>query len=47
MVEIKISLSARTNEIVQDLADELGIKKSELVKNLVIDNLKKSRGKGR
>ncbi len=40
MVEVKISLSDKTDEVVQKLSDELGIKKTEFVKSLVIENLK-------
>lgn len=44
MSEIKISVSERMNKIIQELADDLGIKKSEFVKNVVIEDLKKMRG---
>ena len=40
MAEIKIAVSEKTNEIIQKIADSIGIKKSEFVKNLVIENLK-------
>ena len=36
MSEIKISVSDKLDGILQKLADELGIKKAELVKNEVI-----------
>jgi len=39
MGEIKISVSDRLDEILQKLADELGIKKAELVKNCVVKEL--------
>jgi predicted DNA-binding protein len=39
MSEIKISVSDRLDEILQKLADNLGIKKAELVKNFVIKEL--------
>ncbi len=39
MSEIKISVSDKLDEILQDKADRLGIKKAELVKNLVIKDL--------
>jgi len=41
MGEIKISVSEKTDEILQKIADNLGIKKAELVKSFVIDHLKK------
>ncbi len=41
MGEIKISLSDKTDKIIQEVSDELGIKKTEFVKSLVIENLKK------
>ena len=46
-MEIKIAVSERMNKIIQELADDIGIKKSEFVKNVVIENLKdiKLRGK--
>lgn len=44
MGEIKISVSEKTDKIIQKLADDLGIKKAELVKSFVIDHLKKVRG---
>ena len=40
MSEIKISVSERMNKIIQDIADDIGIKKSEFVKNVVIESLK-------
>lgn len=40
MVEIKISISEKMDKIIQAIADELGIKKTEFVKSLVIENLK-------
>jgi len=45
MVEIKISVSERTNKIIQDISDDLGIKRAEFVKNVVISKLKKLRFK--
>lgn len=39
MSEIKISVSERLDVILQKKADNLGIKKAELVKNLVIKEL--------
>jgi len=39
MGEIKISTSEKLDKTLQDMADELGIKKAELVKNMVISNL--------
>jgi len=43
MSEIKISVSERTNKIIQDISDDLGIKRAEFVKSLVIENLEKMR----
>lgn len=40
MAEIKIAVSDKTNKLIQEIADSLGIKKSEFVKNIVIENLK-------
>jgi len=40
MGEIKISTSKEMDKIVQKIADNLGIKKTEFVKSLVIENLK-------
>jgi hypothetical protein len=39
MGEIKISVSDKLDDILQRLADDLGIKKAELVKNFVIKQL--------
>lgn len=41
MGEIKISVSEKMDKIIQKIADDLGIKKTEFVKSLVIENLKK------
>ncbi len=41
MGEIKIAVSEEMNKLIQSMADALGIKKSEFVKSLVIENLKK------
>ncbi len=40
MGEIKISTSKEMDEIIQEVADALGIKKTEFVKSLIIENLK-------
>ena len=40
MGEIKISTSKETDELIQKISDALGIKKTEFVKSLVIENLK-------
>ncbi len=40
MGEIKISISKEMDKIIQKISDELGIKKTEFVKSLVIENLK-------
>ena len=39
MGEIKISVSDKLDSILQRLADDLGIKKAELVKNFVVKEL--------
>ena len=41
MGEIKISVSEKMDKMIQKISDELGIKKTEFVKSLVIENLKK------
>lgn len=45
MGEIKISVSERMEKVIQDISDELGIKKTEFVKSLIIENLKKIKTK--
>jgi len=40
MGEIKISMSDEMDKLIQKISDELGIKKTEFVKFLVIENLK-------
>jgi len=40
MTEIKISVSDEMNKVLQKISDELGIKRAEFVKSLVIENLK-------
>ncbi len=40
MVEIKISLSEEMDDLIQKVCNVLGIKKTEYVKSLVIENLK-------
>jgi len=40
MGEIKISVSEEMDKIIQKISDEIGIKKTEFVKSLVIENLK-------
>jgi hypothetical protein len=40
MGEIKISTSKEMDKIIQKIADDLGIKKTEFVKSLIIENLK-------
>lgn len=37
--EIKISISEKTDKLIQEIADSLGIKKTEFVKGLVIETL--------
>jgi hypothetical protein len=39
MSEIKISASEKLDTLLQSLADDLGIKKAELVKNFVVKEL--------
>ena len=39
MGEIKISVSDKLDSILQKIADNLGIKKAELVKNFVVKEL--------
>jgi len=43
--EIKISVSEDMDRLIQKLADALGIKKTEYVKSLVIQNLKETQFK--
>jgi hypothetical protein len=38
--EIKISVSEEMEKVIQDISDSVGIKKTEFVKSLVIENLK-------
>jgi len=40
MGEIKISISKEMDKIIKRIVDSLGIKKTEFVKSLVIENLK-------
>lgn len=40
MGEIKISISKEMDKIIQKISDGLGIKKTEFVKSLVIENIK-------
>ena len=40
MSEIKINVSEEMNRIIQKISNDLGIKKTEFVKSLVIENLK-------
>ena len=41
MGEIKIAVSEDMDRLIQGVVDKLGIKKTEFVKSLVIENLKK------
>ena len=41
MGEIKIVVSDETEKIIEDITDKIGIKKTEYVKELVVENLKK------
>ena len=45
MVEIKISVSDKMEKVIQKIVDDLGIKKTEFVKSLIIENLKKLNSK--
>lgn len=45
MGEIKISVSEKLDKLIQKVSDELGIKKTEFVKSLVIENLKEIKNK--
>jgi predicted DNA-binding protein len=47
MTEIKISVSDKLDGILQKLADNLGIKKAELVKNIVVKELMEKEDKKR
>jgi len=40
MGEIKISVSDRLEKLIEEISDELGIKKTEFVKSLVINHLR-------
>jgi len=39
MPEVKIALSDKTDKIIQELSDSLGIKKTEYVKHIVLNSL--------
>ncbi len=41
MGEIKINVSDKMEKVIQKIVDDLGIKKTEFVKSIVIENLKK------
>jgi hypothetical protein len=41
MGEIKISISEKTEKLLNKICDDLGIKKTEFVKSLVIETLKR------
>ncbi len=47
MGEIKISVSEKMDKLIQKIADDLGIKKTEFVKSLVIESLKNLKFKER
>ena len=47
MGEIKISVSEKTDKIIQEIVDSIGIKKTEYVKSLVIEDLKKRKEDGK
>jgi len=40
MSEIKIVVSDQMEKIIEDISNKIGIKKTEFVKSLVIENLK-------
>jgi hypothetical protein len=44
MGEIKISVSEKMDKIIQDISDDLGLKKTEFVKNVLINELARRRG---
>ena len=44
MGEIKISTSEKLDSLLQEMAESLGIKKAELVKNMVVNSLMGRRG---
>ena len=46
MGEIKISVSEKLDKIIQNAADNIGIKKAEFVKSLVIGYFKDKDSKG-
>ena len=46
MAEIKISVSTEMDKIIQQISEKLGIKKTEFVKSLVIENIKELKIKG-
>lgn len=46
MVEIKISVSDEMDDVIQEICNKLGIKKTEYVKSLVIENLMRSKNGG-
>ena len=47
MGEIKISVSEKMDKVIQNISDELGIKKTEFVKSLIIESLKEIKIKDR
>ena len=47
MVEIKVSVSEDTNKIFQKICDKIGIKKTEFLKSLLIENLKEFKESGK
>ena len=44
MGEIKIVVSEQTEKILNEICDKIGIKKTEFVKSLVIENLRNVNG---
>jgi hypothetical protein len=44
MGEIKISVSEKMDKIIQEISDDLGVKKTEFVKNVLINELVRRRG---
>jgi len=45
MGEIKISISDRMEKVIEEICEEIGIKKTEFVKSLVISHLKDKEAK--
>ena len=46
MGEIKIVISDQMEKIIENMSDSLGIKKTEYVKNLIVEDFKKLKSEG-